>query len=198
MGPPSPCSSLRRKWGEPVPHPQLGAGRGQDMLKARVGRASRNCGRPCSLVPGALRASGPQEGTCPSAHSRPASVPTPPLCPTLGGGHPPPGQPRPFLDPGREEEPAGGRRNRSRRGPDSSGTQPPKPARPPGVCSTPGSRRGCPRVGLTVALPVPAALVGVLDAHGREAVGAGGHGRGLALDLHELHGVVVLARGRSK
>lgn len=41
------------------------------MLKARVGRAGRNCGRPCSLVPGALGASGPQEGTRPSAHSSP-------------------------------------------------------------------------------------------------------------------------------
>lgn len=49
--------------------------------------------------------------------------------------------------------------------------------------------------GLTVALPVPAAPIGVHDAHGREAVGAGGHGRGVALHLHELHGVVVLARG---
>lgn len=50
-------------------------------------------------------------------------------------------------------------------------------------------------VGLTVTLPVPAALVGVLDAHRHEAVGAGGHGWGVALHLHELHGVVVLADG---
>lgn len=35
------------------------------MLKARVGRASRNCGRPCSLVPGALRASGPERARAP-------------------------------------------------------------------------------------------------------------------------------------
>lgn len=87
------------------------------MLKARVGRADRNCGRPCSLVPRALRASGPQECTCPSAHSGPALVPTP-LRSTLSGGRPLPDQPRPFLHPGRAEEPAGGRRNRSRQGPD--------------------------------------------------------------------------------
>lgn len=51
------------------------------------------------------------------------------------------------------------------------------------------------RGGLTVTLPVPAAAVGVQDSHGREAVGAGGHGRGLALHRHELHYVVMLADG---
>lgn len=51
------------------------------------------------------------------------------------------------------------------------------------------------RGGLTVTFPVPAAAVGVQDAHGREAVGAGGHGRGLALHLHELHRRAMLADG---
>lgn len=166
------------------------------MLKARVGRAGRNCGRPCSLVPGALGASGPREGTRPSAHSSPALVPTPPLCPALGSGRPPPGQPRPFLDRGREEEPAGGGRNHSRPGPDSPRAPSHRSQHDAlGSAAPPGSRRGPHGAGLTVALPVPAALVGVLDAHGREAVGAGGHGRGLARHLHELHGVVIFARG---
>lgn len=47
----------------------------------------------------------------------------------------------------------------------------------------------------TVALPVPAAAVGVQDAHGLEAVGAGGHGRRLALHLHDLQCAVLPAHG---
>lgn len=49
--------------------------------------------------------------------------------------------------------------------------------------------------GLTVTLPVPAAAIGVLNTHGHEAIGAGGHGWGVALHLHNLHYIVVLANG---
>lgn len=72
-----------------------------------------------------------------------------------------------------------------------------KPLRACSPTPAEGGRRGGSRgLGqLTVALPVPAAAIRVHDAHGREVVGAGGHGWGLALHLHQLHHVVVFADG---
>lgn len=166
------------------------------MLKARVGRASRNCGRPCSLVPGALRASGPERARAPrptAAQLRSRRLLCAPLSAVATLHQASPGLSWTLAERRSQQEagetaPDGGLTLRGHPATKASTTA-------WGLQHPPGSRRGSPRVGLTVALPVPAALVGVLDAHGREAVGAGGHGWGLALDLHELHGVVVLARG---
>lgn len=47
--------------------------------------------------------------------------------------------------------------------------------------------------GLTVTFPVPAAAIRVRDLHGFQAIGTGGHGWGVALQLHKLHYVVMLA-----
>lgn len=49
--------------------------------------------------------------------------------------------------------------------------------------------------GLTVTFPVPAAAIRVKDTHGFEAIGTGGHGWGVALQLHNLHYVVMFADG---
>lgn len=47
--------------------------------------------------------------------------------------------------------------------------------------------------GLTVTFPVPAAFIRIRNTHRCEAIGTGGHGWRIALELHNLHYVVMLA-----
>lgn len=50
-----------------------------------------------------------------------------------------------------------------------------------------------PASAVAVTFPVPAAAIRVNDTHGFEAIGTGGHWWGIALQLHNLHYVVILA-----
>lgn len=50
-----------------------------------------------------------------------------------------------------------------------------------------------PASAVAVTFPVPAAAIRVNDTHRFEAIGTGGHGRGVTLQLHNLHYVVMIA-----
>lgn len=167
--------------------------------QGRVGSASRN-GEGGRTFPLLGRAGHPSP-FCGTEPRRGAKRPgfRVQLCPSsprtsllLGGGCAPPGKPLPRPDPqpemGSKQE-----AQHSRPAHSACGLHP-RTSGPAAPCSQKGEDGGpCSVRGLTVTFPVLAALVGTPDEHGLEAVGAGGHGRGFALHLHELHGVVVLA-----